>query len=80
MHAIKHINIQIEDLICLDIGASKGGFTQVLLNCKAKKIFAVDVGSNQLHERLKRDNKVINFANSYEELFNFSKFKPKLMQ
>ena len=60
IHAIKHFNIQIENLICLDIGASKGGFTQVLLNCKAKKIFAVDVGSNQLHERLKRDNKVIN--------------------
>ena len=58
--AIKNFNIQIENSICLDIGASTGGFTDVLLNYKAKKIFAVDVGFNQLHERLKREKKVVN--------------------
>ena len=58
--AIKHFNIQIENLTCLDIGASTGGFTDALLSYKATKIFAVDVGSNQLHERLKREKKVIN--------------------
>ena len=34
----------------------------------------------QIIANVKEDNKVINFANSYEEIFNFSKFKPKLMQ
>ena len=58
--AINNFNIQIENSICLDIGASTGGFTDVLLNYKAKKIFAVDVGYNQLHERLKKEKKVIN--------------------
>ena len=60
IHAIKHFNINIEDLICLDIGASTGGFTDVLLSYKAKKIYAVDVGHNQLHEKLKTEKRVIN--------------------
>ena len=38
----------------MDIGASTGGFTDVLLNNEAKKIFAVDVGFNQLHEKIKK--------------------------
>jgi len=58
--ALKKFNINIENSICLDIGASTGGFTDVLLYYKAKKIFAVDVGLNQLHERLKKEKKVIN--------------------
>ena len=58
--AIKQFNIKIEDLTCLDIGASTGGFTEVLINYKAKKVFSVDVGTNQMHERLKKNNKIIN--------------------
>ena len=46
----------------LDVGASTGGFTEVLLSKKAKKIFSVDVGSNQLHEKLINHPKVINIA------------------
>ena len=60
LHAIKYFNIQIENLTCLDIGASTGGFTDVLLHYKALKIYAVDVGFNQLHERLKKEKKVVN--------------------
>ena len=59
-HAIEHFDIKIKDLNCLDIGASTGGFTDVLLNNAAKKIFAVDVGFNQLHEKIKENKKVIN--------------------
>jgi len=59
-HAIKHFDIKIKDFNCLDIGASTGGFTDVLLNNEAKKIFAVDVGFNQLHEKIKKNKKVIN--------------------
>ena len=49
-------------MTCLDIGASTGGFTEVLLHFNAKKIFAVDVGLNQLHEKLKKEKKVINLS------------------
>ena len=59
IHAIEYFNLQVENLICLDIGASTGGFTQVLLKHQAKKIYAVDVGHNQMHERLKKEKKII---------------------
>ncbi len=60
LYAFENFIIDVKDLICLDIGASTGGFTEVLLSKKAKKIYAVDVGANQLHEKLRKHTKVIN--------------------
>ena len=44
----------------MDLGASTGGFTDVLIQRGAKKVFSVDVGTNQLHEKLKENKIVIN--------------------
>ena len=63
LQAIKIFKIDISDKVCLDIGSSTGGFTEVLLSNKAKKIFAVDVGTNQLHEKLRREKKIISIEN-----------------
>ena len=63
LKAIDHFKIDIENKICLDIGSSTGGFTEVLLKKNAKKIYSVDVGTNQLHEKLKKEKKIVSIEN-----------------
>ncbi len=63
LQAVEIFKIDIADKVCLDIGSSTGGFTEVLLLNKAKKIFAVDVGTNQLHEKLRKEKKIISIEN-----------------
>lgn len=50
----------LEGFVCVDIGASTGGFTDCLLQHGAARIYAVDVGYGQLHEKLRKDPRVIN--------------------
>ena len=52
-------NINVSNKVCLDLGSSTGGFTDVLIQRGAKKVYAVDVGTNQLNEKLKKNNKVV---------------------
>jgi 23S rRNA (cytidine1920-2'-O)/16S rRNA (cytidine1409-2'-O)-methyltransferase len=50
--ALDHFSIDVRGRICLDVGASTGGFTEVLLARGARSVYAVDVGRSQLHPRL----------------------------
>lgn len=52
-------NLDVSDMVCLDAGASTGGFTDLLLQRGARRVYAVDVGKNQLHEKLLADPRVI---------------------
>ena len=58
-HAINTFQIDVKDKICLDIGASTGGFTDCLLQNGAKKVCAVDVGHGQLHPSLSNREEVV---------------------
>ena len=68
--AIEAYNIEINNKICLDIGSSTGGFTDVLINKNAQKVYAVDVGTNQLHEKLKKNKKVISWEQTNARYLN----------
>ena len=56
--ALDAFNIDVQDKICMDIGASTGGFTDVLLKNGAKKVYAIDVGYGQLDWKLRQDSRV----------------------
>lgn len=58
--AIELWDIKPKGWVCLDIGASTGGFSDVLLSYGAKRVYAIDVGHNQLAKKLKDDSRVIN--------------------
>ena len=58
--ALKVFPIDVKDKICIDCGASTGGFTDVLLKNGAKKVYSVDVGYGQLAWSLRQDERVVN--------------------
>src|SRR6476469_7923485 len=56
--ALKEFQIDVRGAVCLDVGASTGGFTDCLLQNGAAKVFAIDVGHNQIDWRLRNDPRV----------------------
>lgn len=58
--AIKKFQLQLTDFVCMDIGASTGGFTDCMLQNGAKKVYAIDVGYGQLAYKLRTDKRVVN--------------------
>ena len=57
-HALDHFEIDVTGVTAIDVGASTGGFTDVLLSCGASHVYAVDVGYGQLHWKLRKDDRV----------------------
>jgi len=58
-HALEHFGTNVKGRICVDVGASTGGFTDCLLQRGASMVYAVDVGSGQLDDKLRKDARVV---------------------
>ncbi len=58
-HGLDHFAIDPQGMVCLDVGASTGGFTDVLLSRGADKVYAVDVGHGQLDWKIRQNDRVV---------------------
>lgn len=58
-HGLEHFGFDAQDRVCIDVGCSTGGFTDVLLHAGATKVYAVDVGHGQLDWKLRSDDRVV---------------------
>jgi len=72
--AIEEFNIDLRDKICMDIGASTGGFTDCMLQNGARKVYAIDVGYGQLAWKLRQDMRVYNIEKTNIRYVNVKDF------
>jgi 23S rRNA (cytidine1920-2'-O)/16S rRNA (cytidine1409-2'-O)-methyltransferase len=73
--ALEHFRLNVDGKICLDIGASTGGFTDCLLQHGAARVFAVDVGTNQLAWKLRRDPRVVSLEKTNARYLKFAQLQ-----
>lgn len=72
--AIKDFSIDFKEQIVMDVGSSTGGFTECSLKNGASKVYAVDVGENQLHSKLRKDKRVVVLENTDFRSISASKY------
>lgn len=77
-HAIREFNINLSGAVALDIGASTGGFTDCLLKHGTVKVYALDVGYNQLDYSLRIDKRVVVLEKIHAKDINISMFPDKI--
>jgi 23S rRNA (cytidine1920-2'-O)/16S rRNA (cytidine1409-2'-O)-methyltransferase len=68
--ALDEFGLAVAGRVCLDIGASTGGFTEVLIARGARRVYAVDVGSGQLHQRLRRRDDIVSIERTDIRMFD----------
>lgn len=73
--AIREFKIFLQNKVCMDIGASTGGFTDCMLQNGASLVYAIDVGHNQLSGKLKNDKRVVNLEGINIKEIDIEKFK-----
>src|SRR5581483_12011049 len=78
-HGLDLLGVDPAGLDCLDVGASTGGFTDVLLQRGATRVIALDVGRHQLHERLRADERVVVLEKTNAREVSELPFAPQLV-
>jgi 23S rRNA (cytidine1920-2'-O)/16S rRNA (cytidine1409-2'-O)-methyltransferase len=74
--ALDHFKVDARGRVCLDVGASTGGFTQVLLQRGARRVYAVDVGRGQLHASLRTRSEVVSLEETDIRSLSPARFDP----
>ncbi len=75
--ALDSFGLSAEGRVCLDVGSSTGGFTDCLLQAGAAKVYAIDVGTAQLADKLKNDPRVVSRENTHAKLLKPEWFTPR---
>ncbi|MBI2387671.1 MAG: TlyA family RNA methyltransferase [Elusimicrobia bacterium] len=75
--ALDEFSVAAEGRVCIDVGASTGGFTDCLLQAGASKVYSIDVGTAQLDSRLKADPRVVSREQTHARLLQPEWFSPK---
>lgn len=75
--ALDHFKINSKDRVCLDIGASTGGFSEVLVTRGAARVYAVDVGTAQLHPNLRGDPRITSLEQTDIRTLDATRLDPK---
>jgi 23S rRNA (cytidine1920-2'-O)/16S rRNA (cytidine1409-2'-O)-methyltransferase len=78
LQAFKSFNLNIKNKVCLDVGSSTGGFTQVMLEQGAKLVYALDVGYNQLDFSLRSNPNVLSLEKTNLKTITKDMFKEKV--
>lgn len=76
LSAIEHFNLELTGFTCVDIGSSTGGFTDLMLQHGAKRVYAIDVGTNQLDYKIRKDPRVIVFEKTNARHFDYTTLDP----
>ena len=75
--ALEAFEIDVQDRVCVDVGASTGGFTDVMLRAGARRVYAVDVGYNLLDYRLRSDPRVTCMERTNARFLEPGSFEPR---